>query len=243
MKSSAANIQYRRKVEGIKARSLALVAAAQDIAPLPPVVNPARRARADGDFRFFCETYFPKLFTLAWSPDHLRVIAKIERTVIHHETFAVAMPRGSGKTTLCQIAVLWAVLTGRHRFVMLIASTAEYSLGMLNNLKTHLTGNDLLLEDYPEACYPIRKLEGESRRCSGQRYYGVPKIVYHLRVKIEAGRRPPLQDLVVLTPRQNCRRSISRKSRLRTGSPSSDGGPLAETYGQQTMRTLLFSNW
>jgi len=155
-----------------KARNKAIVLAAQDIGALPAVKNLQRRSRADGNFRCFCESYFPRLFTLAWSKDHLKVIAKIEQAVINGALFAMAMPRGSGKTTLCQVAALWALLTGRQPFVFLIAATAEYATGALANLKSHLSQNELLLEDYPEAVYPIRKLEGESRRCSGQRYYG-----------------------------------------------------------------------
>ena len=163
---------YAKKLVREGARSKATVVAAQDIGAMPPVQNPLRRAKADADFRFFCESYFPQLFTLAWSPDHLKIIAKIESAVTHGGQFAMAMPRGSGKTTLCQVAVLWALLTGRQQFVFLIAATADYASAALTNLKNHLSQNDLLLEDYPEAVYPIRCLEGESRRCLGQRYYG-----------------------------------------------------------------------
>lgn len=163
---------YQRVKDRAKARSAALVAAGQELGPLPPVHDPRRRAAADASLRAFCESYFPHLFTLAWSLDHLRVIAKIETAVMTGGQFAVAMPRGFGKTTLCQVAVLWAVLTGRHAFVFLVAATAPDALAALDNLKTHLAGNDRLLEDYPEAVFPIRRLEGESRRCSGQRYYG-----------------------------------------------------------------------
>ena len=130
---------YERHKQRAKARNIALTRLGQDIAPCPPPKNLERRTRADNDFRYFCETYFPKLFTLAWSKDHLRVIGKIENTVLKNETFAVAMPRGSGKTTLCQAAVLWAVLIGKHKFVFLIAATAEYATNMLNNLKSHLS--------------------------------------------------------------------------------------------------------
>ena len=63
------------------------------------MVNPERKARAATDFRFFCEAYFPFTFHLAWSPDHLKVIAKIEQAVLHGGLFAMAMPRGSGKTS------------------------------------------------------------------------------------------------------------------------------------------------
>jgi hypothetical protein len=165
---------YRNAKERSRARSAAITLAGQDIAPLPPPRNPARRAHADADFKFFCETYFPHLFTLAWSEDHLRVISKIERVVKYSETLAVAMPRGSGKTTLCLVAVQWAILSGQHRFVFPIANTQEAGLALLANVKSHLGSNDLLLEDYPEAVYPIRMLEGEARRCNGQRYYGIP---------------------------------------------------------------------
>ena len=150
-----------------------LTLAGQDIAPLPPVKNPTARAEADCSFRRFCERYYPHLFALAWSEDHLRVIAKIERVVRFHEMLAVAMPRGSGKTTLCQIAVIWAILSGRHQFVVLVAATEDDALNLLANIKKHLAANSRLLDDYPEAIYPIRKLEGETRRCVGQRYYGV----------------------------------------------------------------------
>jgi hypothetical protein len=136
----------------------------------------SRRKLAEGDFRFFCESYFPHLFSLAWSKDHLRVIGKIERVVRDHETLAVAMPRGSGKTTLCLTAVQWAVLCGHHRFVYLISSTQESALSLLATIKAHLggPGAPLLLADFPEALVPIHRLEGETRRCNGQRYYGIP---------------------------------------------------------------------
>ncbi|MBI5725027.1 MAG: phage terminase large subunit family protein [Planctomycetes bacterium] len=168
---------YQKARERAKARSAAITMAGQDIAPIPMPANQVRRANADRDLKFFCETYFSHLFTLAWSQDHLRVIAKIERVVRYRETLAVAMPRGSGKTTLCLVAVLWAVLSGRHEFVFLIANAQEAALAMLANIKSHILGNDLLLADYPEAVWPIRCLEGEARRCTGQRYYGIPTRV------------------------------------------------------------------
>ena len=169
-----ARAAYSRHKVAAKTRSAVITLAGQDIAPMPAPRDLARRARADHDFRFFCEAYFPHLFTLTWSNDHLRVIGKIERVVRDHETLAVAMPRGSGKTTLCLTAVQWAILSGQHQFVYLIAATNEAALALLANIKSHLSGNDALLADYPEAVYPIRCLEGETRRCNGQRYYGVP---------------------------------------------------------------------
>lgn len=168
----ASSQTYERHKERARRRSRRETLSGQDIGAIPPVVDHARRAQADGSFRFFCEVYFPDLFYFDWSPDHLRVIELMELTVLRHETFAVAMPRGSGKTTLCKCAVLWAILTGRHQFVILVAATGADALDLLADIKRMIADNDLLLDDYPEVCYPIRKLEGESRRCSGQRYLG-----------------------------------------------------------------------
>lgn len=75
---AAASRAYHRHRSRTKARSAAITLAGQDIAPVTPVKDPARRALADDDFRFFCETYFPHLSNLAWSADHLRVIEKID---------------------------------------------------------------------------------------------------------------------------------------------------------------------
>ena len=64
---------------------------------------------AMASFRVFCETYFPEVFYLAWSEDHLRVIGKVERAVREGNLAAIAMPRGSGKTVM----LLGRVLLGR----------------------------------------------------------------------------------------------------------------------------------
>jgi hypothetical protein len=165
---------YDRQRAKAKLRSATITLAGQDIAPLSPCKHPTERHRADGDFRYFCERYFHKVFDLAWSPDHLRVIQKIERVVRNRETYAVAMPRGSGKTSLCLAAVEWAILGGHHGFVYLVASTNEAAVDLLAKIKAHFERNALLMDDYPEALEPIWRLDGESRRCTGQRYYGIP---------------------------------------------------------------------
>lgn len=48
---------------------------------MPAVGNPARKARAVPDFRFFCDSYLPLTFHLAWTRDHLKVIGRIEQAV------------------------------------------------------------------------------------------------------------------------------------------------------------------
>jgi hypothetical protein len=163
---------YESLKERARARNAALSLAGRDIGELPAVVNPERKARAATDFRYFCEAYFPFTFHLAWSPDHLKVISKIERAVLEGGLFAMAMPRGSGKTSICECACIWAVLNGHREFVCLIGSDEGHAMDMLESIKTELESSDLLLEDYPEVVYPIQCLDGIANRCSGQLYNG-----------------------------------------------------------------------
>jgi hypothetical protein len=163
---------YEAIKEAAAQRNRALSEAGRDIGELPAVVDPVRKERAKNDFRFFCEAYFPQTFHLPWSPDHLKVIARIEQAVIHGGLFALAMPRGSGKTSIAECACLWAVLFGHREFVCLIGASEVHALEMLDSIKMELDGNDFLEADFPEVCHPIRCLEGIANRCAGQLYKG-----------------------------------------------------------------------
>ncbi|MEX2187239.1 MAG: hypothetical protein WD875_10610, partial [Pirellulales bacterium] len=163
---------YERLKERARSRNIALAIAGRDIGDLPDVVNPERKEKAASDFRYFCESYFPLTFHLPWSPDHLKVIGKIERAVLHGGLFAMAMPRGSGKTTICECACIWAVLYGHRDFVCLIGSDEGHAMDMLDSIKMEFDGSDYLLDDFPEVAYPIQALDGIANRANGQLYKG-----------------------------------------------------------------------
>ena len=163
---------YEAHKEATRARNMELSALGRDIGEIPEVVEPDRKQKAAADFRFFCEAYFPQTFNLAWSPDHLKVMSKIEQAVLHGGLFALAMPRAAGKTSLAECACLWAVLYGHRDFVCLIGSDEGHALDMLDSLKMELDGNEFLLEDFPEAAYPIQCLDGIAHRANGQLYQG-----------------------------------------------------------------------
>jgi len=159
---------YEAMKEAARARNAELSAIGRDIGAIPEVIDPERKAHGETDFRFFCEAYFPLTFSLPWSDDHLKVIAKIEHAVLRGGLFAMAMPRGSGKTTLAETACIWAMLTGAREFVCLIGSDAGHARSMLESIKVEFETNDRLLEDYPEAVFPIHALERIHNRAKGQ---------------------------------------------------------------------------
>lgn len=131
---------------------------------MPPCVNPRRKAQALKNLRIFCRKYFPDVFYLPFSSDHLKVLKKMEDAVTGGGQFSLAMPRGSGKTAICVAAAIWSILQGRHEFVLLIGSTKRAATDLLESVKTQFETNELLYEDFREVCYPIRALEGVAQR-------------------------------------------------------------------------------
>lgn len=143
-------------------------AAGRDVGSPGKPKNPKRRKRCARDLLAFCLAYFPQRFPLEFSEDHLRAIKLLQSAVIDGGQFAVAMARGSGKTTVCETACLWALLYGHRRFVFVIASDAAAAESICSSLRAELDGNDALGEDFPDALHGIRALEGIARRAEGQ---------------------------------------------------------------------------
>lgn len=165
---------YEAQKERSRARQMELSRSGRDIGELPAVVDQVRKDRCRDSFQHFCREYFPALFCWSWSLDHLRVIEKLERSIRYGGLFAIAMPRGSGKSAICRAACMWALLYGHRRFVVLIGANEKHAGRELDSIKMHLETNELLLADFPEVCFPIRAMEGITQRASGQLYHGCP---------------------------------------------------------------------
>lgn len=176
---SNAKWDYERLKQASRERSKRLVREDQEIGAIPAVVNRERRDAAIASFAEFCRTYFPLSFVLPWSEYHLRAAAKIERACREGGMFAFGMPRGSGKTTICDWAVLWAMLSGKSPYVVFVGATEKAAERRLFSIRAQLETNYLLHEDFPCETYPILKLERSVRRTDGQTYQGVPtRIVW-----------------------------------------------------------------
>ena len=157
------------------ARRQAVIAAeGRDIPELPPIGDPKRRKSCPRNLAKFLKTYFPAAFPLKWSADHEKVVKKVQRTVLSGGLFALAMPRGSGKTTIFERAILWAVLYGHHKYAILIGANREKADESIDTIKSELENNELLLEDFPEACIPARRIAGIANRAKGQTHLGKP---------------------------------------------------------------------
>jgi len=163
---------FDENIDAARSRDLPESFTGREIDALSEIIDPSRKEACRRNFRLFCETYFPQTFHLSWSPDHLKVIARIEQAVLEGGLFAMAMPRGSGKTSLCETACLWALLYGHRDFVALIGSDEEHAGQMLESIKAELENSEALLHDFPEACFPIHCLDGIHQRAAGQLFEG-----------------------------------------------------------------------
>jgi hypothetical protein len=140
----------------------------REIGPLPLPADPGRRLACSLDPKLHLLTYHPTQFYLPFSTDQLELIEVGKKVILDGDLAAVAMPRGSGKTTICEGLAEWAIVNGHRRFAMLISSEAEMAKASLESIKRELETNDLLGEDYPEVQHPLQALEGIVNRAAGQ---------------------------------------------------------------------------
>jgi len=172
--AAPSNSGYESVRERSRARQAEISQSGRDIGPIPAVADPKRRAKAEKSLKAWCETYMPATFNLPWSDDHLKALKRLDRVIDQDELYALAMPRGTGKTTMLLAAVLKAKLTGKRRFGVLIGDTEMAGVELIEAIKTELETNELLAADYPEVCYPIERLERITQRAKGQLCEGRP---------------------------------------------------------------------
>lgn len=149
-------------------RSRQQSAEGREIGPLPPVANPERREFALRSIENFENTYLKHIFKWPIADRHRAAHKRIEEVIEIGGQYALAMPRFDGKTQHGVAAMLFAGLSGKRRYVVTIAATGTNAEAIQNGVRGELERNDLLLEDFPEVCFPIRALKGIAHRAHGQ---------------------------------------------------------------------------
>lgn len=148
--------------------SRACSAAGRDCGAIPDIADVKRRARCRKSLKAFCTTYNSEAFSDPWCDDHFRVIARIEEAVTLGALYALAMPRASGKTTICRMAALWAISYAHCRYVFFIAANEDNACNAIKALKLNIAGLLLYGADFPEIAVPARSLGNLANRSAGQ---------------------------------------------------------------------------
>ena len=166
--------RFREQQAGIsRARS----AKGREIGPPPDIADVDRRASCRTSLKLFCETYNSEAFTLDWSEEHLRVIARIEEAVTLGALYALAMPRGSGKSTICRMASLWILSYAICRYLFVIGANADKAEDTLATLKTFIRFLPTYAADFPEISHAAIALGGIANRASGQTCQGQSTLI------------------------------------------------------------------
>ena len=128
----------------------------------------AARTRTEKPLTKWMMHHGGEAFDQPFSPDHKKVIAKIERAINHGGLFALAMPRGQGKTTILKWATLYCLLTGRRRFVVVIAATAEMAQAIIEFARQQIQESDTLHDHYPHVTTYARATDGKAIKAKFQ---------------------------------------------------------------------------
>jgi hypothetical protein len=128
----------------------------------PPPEVCRKRKRLEKDFPAWLRFHGGEAFADKWSPDHLAVLAKIKEAIDKGGHFALAMPRGHGKTTILKWSLLYVMLTGKRRYVVVVAATAELAGALTDFVRAQLIESPTLLEHYPHVCHYAKATEGKA---------------------------------------------------------------------------------
>ncbi len=126
----------------------------------------ARRAACASNLPLFIATYLSHQFTLPNSPDQNECLERIQAVALGKagERQAQASPRGDGKSSRTLAATLWAILYGHHRYVVTIGANLDKAKKIVSEIEQELADNDLLFEDWPSICEPIRRAYSKPNR-------------------------------------------------------------------------------
>jgi hypothetical protein len=139
---------------------------------IPQCVDPARRLRCLADPELFLKTYMPKKFRQSFGKVHSRIIQTIHDRATTGGKKAVAAPRGRGKSTIVKGMLIYATACELVRFIVPICATTNLAGRIYRDYRNEWANNDLLYQDFPEICAPVRHLEGAPQRAARQHVDG-----------------------------------------------------------------------
>lgn len=139
---------------------------------IPECVNPKRRALALEDPERFLLTYFADRYSIRFGAHHKRMIESIVQCATNGMRQAIAAPRGCGKSEIVKGLNVYLMLANIVRFPVIIAATGQLAKRLFQDFRQKLSANNLLYQDFPEVCAPVRALEGAPQRASRQHIDG-----------------------------------------------------------------------
>lgn len=104
----------------------------------------------------FIEIYCKHMFPLPFSNDHVTALDRIEQSIKEGGLYATCCPRSDGKTTRTIASILWCVLYGHKKFVVIVAADADAAKNILTEVMHELGDNELIARDWPGVSQVVR---------------------------------------------------------------------------------------
>ncbi len=124
---------------------------------------------------------------------------RIEESILYGALDAFAWPRGFGKTTLCRMAMLWAISYAHAQYAFLIGANAGKAEDNLDAVKVWMRFLPEYIEDFPEIAKPVIALGGVANRAAGQLCEGQPTLIQWGKSRIVLPRVPKPPNLPGVT--------------------------------------------
>lgn len=139
---------------------------------IPQCRNPRRRELCLEDPERFLRTYLAKKFRQPFGRVHSRIVETIHDRAITGGKKAIAAPRGRGKSTIVKGMNIYLTARELVRFIVPICATTKLAGRIYKDYRDEWGKNELLYQDFPEICAPVRELEGAPQRAGRQHIDG-----------------------------------------------------------------------
>jgi len=139
---------------------------------IPETDEQSTIARIVADPVWACWHYFPDWFTRPPCDLTTQVINRVWHVCLHGGSQSIGVIRGGGKSTITKALMTLAGLCGLVRYCVVFGANAKAARSILHDIIMQLETNEMLMEDFPAACIPIRALRGRAQRCASQSYMG-----------------------------------------------------------------------
>lgn len=143
---------------------------ANEVGPIPPLPEGNGRSVTGANLEKFITRYWPQRKR---ADPQLQIVS---RAIFNQNPDYPELNPNSVATQLADAAVLWALLTGRRRAVLLAGDRGP-AVQFIRGLTHSLATNELLLQDWPEVCIPVRHALQMGNGGKGQTYRGVETLI------------------------------------------------------------------
>ena len=167
--TAAASLKTNRDTDALRKRDRRAESARITITQC---LNPSRRIECLDDPERFLRTYMPRKFRQPFGQVHSRMIQAIHDRALTGGKKAVAAPRSRGKSTIVKGMNIYLTARELVRFIVPICATTKLAGRIYSDYRNEWRNNDLLNEDFPEICGPVRNLEGAPQRAARQHIDG-----------------------------------------------------------------------